>query len=1076
MREKVMKTVKSGNKKRRRNITVGAVVGMLLSCTVAMGETNVTGLEITDNSGDIEFIGKDGTKFEPGAENAPYPENTWDAESKTYTNNATISGESEDGRGTGINANAADVTIKNNGMISGTSSNDGYMEYGVKIDALKDMENNGLISATSTYANADTYGIYNSSQKLNNIINNGIIRSVNTNGGQQTYGISINASMNDIKNRGLINSNIISSDYCYSHGIKVLSSMGNIKNSGLINSSTSDSSEESLSTGYGIDIYSNGSPITVEEIENSGVIYGHGNAINKSNKTTVSAANNYGLLVSGDSDENVTNGVTIVAHDDTTDGSDKIKNYGLAFIADSSSGSNEYIGGGKSNTNPNIDYHNNFGEIYYGISIDGVDYDIINVDAEVNETSKEITDLKSLSMKDGKLYSDADDIAGSEIGDFSSDKQYILNGIEDTLKISGKYNELNNSTVNAYTTAVVMDEGNSMLTLDNTIVNGGVAQDSSTISITENGSALTVKGDSVINVRDEGVAIKVTGDDNAVVLEGNAIVNGKMEASGDRNILDLDGTGKDGMNMFHDISGFAKMAIDNNVTFFENMKVTGTNEVTVEGTGVLNLRLKKDSTASTLSGDTPSTPPTATHAFSGTDGMTIIGNSPEEAGTLNFITNGIGRVIDVDMTNIALKNMKIKASSIIDKAEIHKDYIRLGAGSDLGGIVNPKVNKYNSLNKIYKSIYNSTDENLDALRDILNITYFGKNYDYNNRTEEEQLANLLSYLNDIYTGTPYSYSSELSRRSVGMFRDVVVDNIFRPETNKWMIMGGLTHADGGTKDTYYGQNYHGVDIGTADTEADMKLTGAYMLAKYGYSENTSLGVTLGGNKSEAELDMAKVKGNSGYLGAFAENYIGNLTLKAGAGVQYSEYDADRRTIGGHSYSDKYSDRAYDIYLNGRYSHNIGNNLFLEPYATLSYTYVDQDGAKEGNKVLAIETDSKSFDYTVGKAGVDIKKVIPHKKGKSTISAGVSYTKIFDGAEEKYIKGRVKGSTTDFDISVAHKNEKGIGVNAKYALELENGVVFDVKGSYSVERDSHNGSGKNKTKGEWIVGVGIGYKF
>ena len=53
MIEKIMKAVKSGNKKRGRNITVGAVVGMLLSCTVAMGE-DVSGLEITkDTSGGI---------------------------------------------------------------------------------------------------------------------------------------------------------------------------------------------------------------------------------------------------------------------------------------------------------------------------------------------------------------------------------------------------------------------------------------------------------------------------------------------------------------------------------------------------------------------------------------------------------------------------------------------------------------------------------------------------------------------------------------------------------------------------------------------------------------------------------------------------------------------------------------------------------------------------------------------------------------------------------------------------------------------------------------------------------------
>ena len=1041
MIEKIMKAVKSGNKKRGRNITIGAVVGMLLSCTSVMG-ADVVGLEITkDTSGEIEF-------------SKEYPENKWDEESATYINNATISGESTDGKAYGLklSGDLSNLSFINNGSISATGYSAGYGIYN-EDGSIGNITNTGRISSNK-------YVIYNSNSRsgstssITSLINSGSISS-------SEYGIGNDSSSGGTSSiTSLINTGSISVSMrgIYNNGSD--STIGEIINNGTISAKGGSCGIENSSG-------------LIEKLTNSGIIYGKDNAIE--NSGTISNANNYGLLVSGDTSQNVVKDVTIVDHNDTSSGANKIKNYGLAFTVNSSA--NKYIGGGKNDPgdpNPSIDYYNSFGEIHQNVSIDGVSYDIINVDAKVDESSKEITDLKSLSMKDGKLYSDADDIPGSEISDFSLDKQYILNGIEDTLKISGRKNELNNSVVNAYKTAVVINENMSTLTLDNTIVNGGVAQNSSTISITENGSALTVKGDSVINVRDGGVAIAVDGDDNAVVLKGNAIVNGKMEANGDRNILDLDGTGKDGMNMHHDITGFAKMAIDNNVTFFENMKVTGTNEVTVEGTGVLNLRLKKKEEI--IYSDSSSSIPTATHAFSENGEMTIIGNSPEESGTLNFITNGIGRVIDVDMTNIALKNMKIKASSIIDKAEIGEGYIRLGAGSDLGGIVNPKVNKYNSLNKIYKSIYSSREENLDGLRDILSLsTYLGKNYDYNNRTDEEQLASLLGYLTSVYIESPYSYSSELSRRSMGMFRDIVTENEFRPNLNNWLIMGGLTHADGGTKDTYYGQNYHEIDGGTAETSADMKLTGAYMLAKYGYSENTSLGLTLGGNKSEAEMSASKVKGNSGYLGAFAENYRGNLTLKAGAGVQYSEYDADRRVIGGDSHSDKYSDIAYDIYLNGRYSNPMGDNLFLEPYATLSYTYIDQDGVNEGNKTLAIETDSKSFDYTVGKVGVDLKKVIPHEKGKSTLTAGVSYTKILDGADEEHITGRFKGGS-DFDILVAHKNEHSIGLNAKYALELENGVIFDVKGTYSVERDSHNGSGKNRTKGEWIVGAGLGYKF
>lgn len=46
MIEKIMKAVKSGNKKRGKNITIRAVVGMLLSCTAVLGG-DVSGLEIT---------------------------------------------------------------------------------------------------------------------------------------------------------------------------------------------------------------------------------------------------------------------------------------------------------------------------------------------------------------------------------------------------------------------------------------------------------------------------------------------------------------------------------------------------------------------------------------------------------------------------------------------------------------------------------------------------------------------------------------------------------------------------------------------------------------------------------------------------------------------------------------------------------------------------------------------------------------------------------------------------------------------------------------------------------------------
>ena len=1029
--EKIMKAVKSGNKKKGRDITIGAVVGMLLSCTVVMGEEAI-GLDIKNDGGEIKFS-KDGTEFTPGnasdPNKDPYPENTWDEGTKTYTNNTTISGVK-------LNGELNGMSFVNKGTITEASSNGyGIYNHNYSSDTIETLTNNGTITGTSSGDSG--YGIYNySSETIETLTNNGTITGISKAISGYGYGImNQDISITELTNNGSIIGTSSVSSY-ESSGIYngVSNSPGTIKT--LTNKGTiigTGTNNESFGI-YNKDGY------TIETLINTGIIYGKTSAI-LNDFATISNACNYGLLVSKDG--------SVVENDNGTVGFAE-DNYGLAFTV-----------GSDGAYTLDEDYSGEFGEVYNPTET----YTIVN--AKAADSSDKITGTESLVLKNGTLFHEDSDISG--IKDYSSDKNYILNGITDTLLVKGKNNKVNNSIINAYKTAVVMN-GESSLTLENTTVNGGVDG-----TVDDNG-----------NLKGYSPAILVKGNNNFLTISGDSIVNGDMKAEGEKNTLNLYGKQNitrssdiESMNILHDIDGFGRIQIENNVTFFEDVKVTGVERLNINKGGTLSLRLKKDGAK-------------ATHALTKNGKDLLIAGKEEEgsenAGTLNFITNGMGTNAVIDMGGIKLENVYLRANSILYNLEVIKapdptgseGDIKLGVSGGLDDVYNkkditpdeypkdssstiPDIVNYNSLNKIYKSSV-AVDDNVDAITDMIGSA-----------SDEEQWEKLLTFLGGIYTESPYSYSSELSRRSVGMFRDIITENEFRPNLNNWLIMGGLTHADGGTKDTYYGQNYYEIDNGSSSTNADMKLTGAYMLAKYGYSENTSLGLTLGGNKSEAEMSISKVKGNSGYIGAFTENYRGNLTLKAGAGVQYSEYDADRRTIGGHSYSDKYSDMTSDIYLNGRYSHNIGKDLFLEPYATLSYTYVDQDGANEGSKALAIKTDSKSFDYTVGKVGVDLKKVIPHEKGKSTLSAGVSYTKILDGADEEHITGRFKGGS-DFDILVAHKNEHSIGLNAKYALELENGVIFDVKGTYSVERDSHNQSGKNRTKGEWIVGVGIGYKF
>ena len=996
------------------------------------------------------------------------------------TNSGIISGSSSSSSSSSSSMNSSNSGIMNSGTITnldnsglifgnansseGNRLNNSYGIYNKSEGAItKTITNIGIISGGGNTSSGS--GIYNENKEITSLNNNGLIFGsgitgsgiVNSNG---------NNGIGKLINTGIISSNTNSTN---SYGIFNINMIKTIINAGLISGNGSSNSDS---------VYGIYNKEEIKDLTNTGVIYGKTNAIKNETGGAIGTVNNYGILATKGSSE--VDGLTI---------SD---NYGLII-----KNGKEIVVGSKEEKNVNIP----------------VTY---NTDGKVSGT-------RNMTIKNQIDTTGDESFTGNE-------NDSILNALTNTYKVTGLNDEVAGSIINAYGTAVVFGDvgDNNQLTLSGTVVNGGIEDSTNGIAISGSGNGDTlILQSGTVEYTDGSKGIQNTiingninmgaGADTLTIGDGT-IINGTLDG-GDSDSKDTLNFGissvtksnpadSQEIRIMHNISNFENINVgeDTNVTLFEktigadgketDLKVSGVNEINIKAGGVLNLRIDSRKLSDNgkyeghalfgnidliINGDISQLP----------DGKTEIKeeeNGKYNVGVFNLVTNGLRKDAIIAMEGITLnENLFVKTNSILDKAVILKESEENGGKGEKGDIkieweidifeINKNLSrdepKYIKLNEIYKGIYSSKEENFNGLKDILTLTVAGE--DYTSVTDKKQMAILLSYLNKIYTASPYSFSSELSRRSAGMFRDIATENQFRPNLNKWLVMGGLTHRDGGTKDTYYGKNYHGFDTGTTDVDTDMKLKGAYILAKYGYSENTTLGTVIGGNKSEAKLSMSKAKGNSGYIGAFAENYRGNLTLKAGGGIQYSEYDANRVTIGGHSYNDKYSDMAYDIYLNGRYSNPMGDNIFLEPYGTLSYTYIKQKGADEGSKVLAIETDSKSFDYTAAKVGVDLKKVIPHEKGKSTLSAGVSYTRLLNGADEENITGRFKGGS-DFDILVAHKNEHSIGLNAKYALELENGVLFDVKGSYNVERDSHNGSGKNRTKDEWIVGVGIGYKF
>ena len=1054
MIEKIMKAVKRGNKRRSRNITIGAVIGFLLSCTAVAGADEY--LYIKDDSG-IQFStdSTNGTGGDWSGSN-PYEDvgNVWNE--NTYVNNIALSGTdngaSGGGYGVKVEVGSEGVKFINNGAISAesTSSNAHGIDNvaGLKISLM----NNGTISANGD--KAYTSGVSNSGT-IENLDNSGIIVSTTSDAiaGVLSHGIYNNTGIIDkLNNSG----KIIGSSYGVINFTKGVgyAKIGILSNTGVIHgnySALDNSSMESTiyavnnygtfigkgsrTTSYGYGIWNMG-PIV--ELNNIGVIYGIKKAIYNQGGT-IDTANNYGILVNA-SDNLVYDGII-----------NNMNNYGLVI--------------------------RNEGVVIPITTGIGGEQDILFYDKDGKEVKRKMT-----------IENKTDATGNTSFEGNQTNK--ILNVLKNTYKVTGLNAKVTGSIINAYGTAVVFEGKDKKLTLSGTIVNGGIEDSTKGIAISgsTNGDNLILHSGTVQYTNgSKGIQNTIVngnidmgdGDDTLTIGDGT-IVNGTLDGGNGADTLNFGVSGaksnsseSEGVRILHNITGFENMNINTNVTLFEKTIGTDGKETNLEVTGVESIKIGKDGN---LILRIDGTNGNNSHALStGNTG----GKIESEGGKLLLGLNGVS---DDSIINIGM-NLGDSMYGVENKDIIYGDKFTLDTTSALHSV--KKVHGSNNEVKVTTKSqlpvspvatvnYDELDKIYQSMRDVDGV----KEFDVDTN---KKLSTFLGYLNDIYAGNPYSYSSELSRKSVGMFRDIAVESQFKPELNKWLIMGGLTHVDGGTKDTYYGKGYYTYDIGSIDMDADTKITGAYMLGEYGVSDTLTYGVVIGGNKLKSDLSNgSKVDGDALYMGAYAKKYIGNLKVTGGLGLQYGDYDADRFAAGRgitetRSYSDNYNDMTYDIYLNGRYSHNIGNNLFLEPYGTLSYTYIKQDSADEGSKVLAIETDSKTFDYTAAKVGVDLKKVIPHEKGKSTLSAGVSYTRLLTGADEENITGRFKGGS-DFDILVAHKNEHSIGLNAKYALELENGVLFDVKGSYNVERDSHNGSGKNRTKGEWIVGVGIGYKF
>ncbi|RGY57225.1 autotransporter domain-containing protein, partial [Fusobacterium ulcerans] len=763
------------------------------------------------------------------------------------TNNGSIKAESTDSSSYGIyNQFETMEDITNNGLITVTikrqyNSANGINNFTTTMGAIT---NNGLITATTEAEYGSANGINNpSGNEIGAITNNGLI--IGTTEGQ--YG-SANG-INDASNSDITNTGIIYGKTCAVYKQRGITN--NFNNYGLLISQTGDtvSGGTSITNSYGLIFKDTGGSYTAEISDYSkfGTIAKDEEVVVDYDENSQAIKKTYTIInakaggtsesnITGTESLNLTNGV-LTYYDSTKGDSEKYqeeiinsnKKYILNGITDTllvSTGENKLDNSviNAYGTAVKFDETNGGNLILSGTTINGG----VKADTFAILGSDDSSNTDALVLENSVVNGNIDMQSGTNT--ITAGNNTTINGDVKGGAGEDTFTSGNNVAING---KIELGDGNNKITLGNNVyINGDVDMGTNGVNLTggsevylngkvaftDNVDILTLGEKSVI-VQD--IAMK-DGNDELTIGAGS-IVNAALNGGDGTDTLTFGKNSvaspasitrnntEDSINISHDITGFENINVGTKVTFASDLSITGANNIALEKDGVLLLTLDKSIKS----------------------GEKLIGHALYNLGGTTSVSSTGGKILlDLDGATgkeiISFGNTNLESSIVPgdnETLDITSKVHTIKAGANPNEVVLvlrwsiPEILKYKGLNEVYHGI--------GSVNDLIG------NF---NIKSDEQLVTFIEYLNDIYAGNPYSYSSELSRKSAGMFRDIVVDNIFRPEKDKWMIYGGLTHVDGGTKDTYYGKGYYTYDIGSSDMDADTKITGAYMLGEYGISD------------------------------------------------------------------------------------------------------------------------------------------------------------------------------------------------------------------------------------------------
>lgn len=429
----------------------------------------------------------------------------------------------------------------------------------------------------------------------------------------------------------------------------------------------------------------------------------------------------------------------------------------------------------------------------------------------------------------------------------------------------------------------------------------------------------------------------------------------------------------------------------------------------------------------------------------------------------NTIIN-VGRPLETTVRNLESTGEKLLKSKItLDSDSIVHEIKDLKRSDEKGNslvqvVVKDKIQDLDGIeNEVYKSIKNA--KKMGSIWETTTAT--NKKTVFGGVREQEALSELKMLTNQMSKKNIYKYLNKISKNELNTFVSLPfgVQNSFE-------------------KDSYVDGGY----VSNRDVEESFKgnINTGYALYEKKMDDSFKVGGIFGGatsNHQEIKKDSldtvttdSSIKGQSLYLGTYGRYlYTPNLNIVSGVGIQYGEYNINRKLKNNYQsldFKSKPKTNGVNIYSGVVYDYPLPKNMKIGVKGLLSYSLIIQNSIEESKQNLALGIAKQNYNYLDGELGFNISKTLYSSGAVSQLSAGLSGIYGLSGYDNKNMSGKIQESTSNFIILGKDNEKESIKLSLAYDVQKDSGMTYGIEGDYLT-----NSERKNIT-----IGIKVGYKF